>query len=273
MFSNELVKERIWISDRLRSVGEQFDIASFLDEATTLLQRRRTIDFVISAGSIVGRIQDDRPVPYRARLGLKVIEEEVWDTLAAALARRAWYLGGLLSGYAPQEIRHAFIKEDAELLPDDAAAYEFTCECRASGGCVHRAALLLLTIDHFMNDPFSLFAFRGRQREMLLADIRRHRHELRKELTRGNQRGGQLATYERAPQLEETIPHFWDAGKQLEEISYSIKADELPASIIRRLDPMPLGDLQTEAEMLLEEIYAQVARRAQSLGLFRPRTA
>ena len=270
MIASELSKERAWISDRLRLVAEKIGIAELLDEATLLLQRRRTTDYIIAPGSIVGRIQDERATPFRARLALPVVEEQLWEPISAALAKRAWFLAGLLSGYAPQEIGHVFLRHETVLLPDEGSLYELSCECKAVN-CVHQAALLLLTIDHFMNDPFSLFAFRGRQREMLIADIRRQRLELRKQKMRGEHRGGQLATYERAPDLEDTLAYYWDSGTQLEEISYSIRADELPASIIRRLDPIPLGDLQTEAELLFEEIYAQVARRAQALGLSRPR--
>jgi len=50
-------------------------------------------------------------------------------------------------------------------------------------------------------------------------------------------------------------------------VSYNLRADDLPASILKRIDPVPVGDGFDSLDFELEEAYAQIARRSQVFGL------
>ena len=50
-------------------------------------------------------------------------------------------------------------------------------------------------------------------------------------------------------------------------ISYQIKADELPAATLKRLDAMPLLGIEEHVESKVEAAYEKIARLAQSYGL------
>ena len=53
----------------------------------------------------------------------------------------------------------------------------------------------------------------------------------------------------------------------LQQLSYDIRADELPAALLKRMEPAPLDGVDIDADRALEEAYVQVARRAQAFGL------
>jgi len=69
------------------------------------------------------------------------------------------------------------------------------------------------------------------------------------------------------PPLKSQARAFWKLGEPAKELHYSIRADELPASLLRRLDPLPLGGFEADLGAEFEEMYAKVARRAQAFGL------
>ena len=79
--------------------------------------------------------------------------------------------------------------------------------------------------------------------------------------------GTQQIRYQPTPLLSDSLDSFWKMKPEAAQIHYHIKADELPASILKWLEPLPLRGIEEAIDRKLEECYAKVARLAQSYGL------
>ena len=120
-------------------------------------------------------------------------------------------------------------------------------------------------MEKITEDPFTILSVRGKSREEILAHLRRRREgdrqraltQLREEVVPENE----------IPAAPVTNEEFYSHRAELDDISYDIRADELPAAILKWVEPLPLGELAHELEAPLEEAYARVARRAQTYGL------
>jgi len=258
-----------WRAERLLQLLTEFGVNEHIDAGHEIIQRRRTVDFFVAPGTISARIQDERGHPVRVRLSLEAIADQLWPVIFNELSQSALYLAKLLCAQLPLETEQVFQRAGSFLFPTSAKELALQCECTAPNtGCKHSAALYLLASNQFVSDPFSLLTWRGRAREQAMAELRRVRQNLRASLQDSASVGSyQLLPSQPATPLSESMTHFWSSGARLQELKYTIKADELPASLLRRLDSIPVGDLQTGVELALEDAYAHVARRAQSLGL------
>lgn len=258
-----------WCAELFLVAFEEVSLSSVREESLQLLRRRRVMDVTISAGSISAKIHHADSKPVRVELKLSVLSSSEWESIYRALAKQALFLAKMLAGEMPQEIEDVFRSADAVLLPDAAAAYELITEQhRSEQLSPELGALVLHLYDRFDRDPFSVFAFRGSGREETLYEVKlERRRSLPGSESTPTMNYGEMG-YEPAPPLGETLAHFWNLGSAARDLRYSIKADELPAAILKRLDPIPLSTtLQDEVESTLEEAYVQVARRAQAYGL------
>ena len=60
---------------------------------------------------------------------------------------------------------------------------------------------------------------------------------------------------------------FYDFPEHGLGIQYQLKADELPAALLRRIEPPPLLGLESSFEPELQEVYNRVTSRAQAYAL------
>ncbi|MET7712295.1 SWIM zinc finger family protein [Streptomyces sp. NPDC005407] len=129
----------------------------------------------IAPGQVKAAVQGSRPRPYRSAVHLPVLTDTQWDTLLDTIAARAGHLAALLDGEMPAELvddaRRAgvpFLPQPAELDPE--------CSCPDWGyPCKHAAALCYAIAATIDDDPFVLFALRGRGREEVFAELRARR--------------------------------------------------------------------------------------------------
>ncbi|KKD05518.1 SWIM zinc finger family protein [Streptomyces sp. WM6386] len=125
----------------------------------------------IAPGQVKAAVQGSRPRPYRSSVHLPVLTDTQWDTLLDTIAARAGHLAALLDGEMPAELvddaRRAgvpFLPQPAELDPE--------CSCPDWGyPCKHAAALCYAIAATIDDDPFVLFALRGRGREEVFAQL------------------------------------------------------------------------------------------------------
>ncbi len=89
------------------------------------------------------------------------------------MASRAVFLARLLAGEMPHEIEDAFATTGLSLFPATADDLDSDCSCPDwENPCKHVAAVCYLLAEAFDRDPFLIFAWRGRPRERLLAELR-----------------------------------------------------------------------------------------------------
>jgi uncharacterized Zn finger protein len=129
----------------------------------------------VAPGQIKAPVRGSRPRPYRSSVHLPVLTGAQWDTLLDAIAARAGHLAALLDGEMPAELVDDARQAGVPLLPLP-AELDPECSCPDWGyPCKHAAALCYAIATTIDNDPFVLFALRGRGREEVLAELRARR--------------------------------------------------------------------------------------------------
>lgn len=144
-----------------------------LQRGRTYARKGQVISLDIDAGRVAAQVQGSRARPYRVRIGLTAFGKAEWASLERELAGNAWYLARLLSGDMPEDIEEVFSGIGLSLFPADDRDLSRDCSCPDwEVPCKHLAAVFYLLAESFDEDPFSILAWRGREREDLLANLR-----------------------------------------------------------------------------------------------------
>lgn len=260
---------RSWCSERfLQAFAEAPGFDSALAAGAELVRKRRVFDFFVAPGRVTAKVQEEDERSSRVEIGLSQFSDLEWNAVFRELALQAIHLAKLLSGRMAREVEDAAEKAGCRLFPSSFAEFDIRVngekpeQLEAAAGAV--LSKLFSQLDSM---PFTLFLIRGRGRDETLFEIRRHRAELR----RNQPAAG--ATEQKSTPPKPPAPliadpaRFWTAGSGIEQLSFSLKADELPAFILKRLNPVPVGvNLEEQVDFALEEAYALIARRAQAFG-------
>jgi uncharacterized Zn finger protein len=261
--------EEHWCSKHLYSL---FDTESekqpgLAENSQKYIKEKRVLDFYIAPGMVSARVQNADATPFPVTISLNQLTDAEWELVFAKLAGQALFLSKLLAGELPSEIKKIFEELNINFLPSQLGQFNFTCKCqKASEICPHLGAAYLIFCEKVDRNPFYLFSLRGRGRDETIFKLRNIRNELKKNVSFPEERQNEEDSAE-ATIRKEKIRDFWSANQEIFDIGYSIKADELPAAILRRLDPLPLRGLEEDIDFIIEEAYAQVTRRAQVFGL------
>ncbi len=125
---------------------------------------------------MLASVQGSRPQPYRVRVGLAAFDDETWRQVETALAGQAIFSARLLAGEMPAEIEEVFAAAGQPLFPTSVAELAMRCSCPDPAvPCKHIAATFYLLAEAFDDDPFQILHWRGRDREQLLARLRKLR--------------------------------------------------------------------------------------------------
>lgn len=131
-------------------------------------------NLMISGSLVVAQVRGpDDPASFRARIALRAFGASEWARVEQALAAEARFAADLLGGRMPEGITDVFAVAGLSLVPLalDEVAMDCTCE-RWPMPCVHLAAACYALARAFEEDPFAVFAWRGRPRDELLLHLR-----------------------------------------------------------------------------------------------------
>ncbi|MBW3580246.1 MAG: SWIM zinc finger family protein [Actinobacteria bacterium] len=146
-----------------------------LPRGRTYARQNRARTIRLEAGSVTATVAGRRPSPYTVRVRLRPFDADEWDRLLGAVAARAGHAAALLDGDLDPGIVEDARAVGVELLPD-AGELQPRCSCPDwADPCKHAAAVCYLVADELDADPFALFELRGRDRDQVLADLRRRR--------------------------------------------------------------------------------------------------
>lgn len=161
-----------WWSERFITVLESTAIGTRLQRGKTYARKGQVISLQVDAGMVNAVVQGSRAQPYRVRVGVTAFGKAQWAEVERALAGNAWYLARLLAGEMPEDIEEVFSGLGLNLFPASAQELSMDCTCPDWGvPCKHLAATFYLLAESFDADPFRIFAWRGRTREDLLANL------------------------------------------------------------------------------------------------------
>jgi len=161
-----------WWSGRFIAVLESIIVGGRLQRGRNYARRGQVLSMDVTAGLVSALVQGSRVQPYRVRIGLDAFGQPEWAAAERALAGSAWYSAKLLAGEMPEDIEDVFAELGLALFPASSAELSMYCSCPDwQVPCKHVAAVFYLLAEAFDDDPFSILAWRGRDREELLAGL------------------------------------------------------------------------------------------------------
>jgi len=162
-----------WWSERFVEVLEHIGLGSRLQRGRSYARKGQVISLDVDAGLVSARVQGSRSRPYRVRIGITAYGKAEWAKVESALAESAWYTAMLLAGEMPEDIEDVFSAAEFSLFPATSRELSMDCSCPDyEVPCKHIAAAFYLLAEAFDQDPFAILAWRGRERDDLLANLR-----------------------------------------------------------------------------------------------------
>jgi uncharacterized Zn finger protein len=247
-----------WWSKRFTGVLETFGMGTRLTRGRSYARSGQVLGLDVVSGVVKARVQGSRKAPYKVSIGLPELTEEQWRKAEESLADDALHCAQLLAGVMPPEIEALFARLKVPLFP--ASAHELSMDCSCPDWavpCKHIAAVFYILAEAFDDDPFRILAWRGRDREVLLARLR--------ELRGGSGHDDDFhdAAESGEPPLGDLLEHFWELGANLPVPHAAVRSG--PADLVlRRLDDpavtvqgMPLADLLRPAYQKMVEAQAR----------------
>ncbi|MCC5953392.1 MAG: SWIM zinc finger family protein [Acidimicrobiia bacterium] len=146
-----------------------------LPRGRTYARQGHVLDIDLAAGSITAEVAGSRATPYTVTIRLRTFDDVEWARVADAIASKAAHAAALLDGELDPGVVDDARAVGVELLPD-AGDLQPRCTCPDwADPCKHAAAVCYLVAPLLDEDPFELFALRGRTRAELLAAVRERR--------------------------------------------------------------------------------------------------
>ncbi|HUY65385.1 MAG TPA: SWIM zinc finger family protein [Acidimicrobiales bacterium] len=268
-----------WWSQRFIAVLEAFGIGTRLQRGKRYARTGQVLTMEVAPGQVKASVQGSRSKPYRIFIETEVLTAPEWDAIESVMASSAVFAARLLAGEMPEEIEDAFADSSTSLFPASANELDSACSCPDwENPCKHIAAVYYLLAEAFDDDPFLIFAWRGRTKEELLTSLRARRR--RSAPDKGSEPPG-------PPDEAATAPFGWPSadpdpgavGRPARSMSlWGVDADlaafetrprlaVAPDLVLRQLDPAPLG---TEGPRMTEELralYEAITAGASALAL------
>jgi len=162
-----------WWSQRFIAVLGSFGLGSRLERGKRYARAGQVLHMEIGPGRVTAEVQGSRPAPYLVSIDTDVLTPAEWDAAESVMAASAVFVARLLAGEMPEEIEEAFTGVSGPLFPASGEALRSACSCPDWGNpCKHIAAVYFLLAEAFDGDPFLILAWRGRDRDELLAGLR-----------------------------------------------------------------------------------------------------
>jgi uncharacterized Zn finger protein len=248
-----------WWSQRFIAHLETFNVESRLKRGRTYARGGQVLELDVEPGVVLARVQGSRYTPYKVRLRCQVISDTKWRRVEKAMAAQALPLAQLLSAEMPRDIDELFEACKVSLFPRTTRELTATCSCPDwENPCKHIAAVYYLLAESFDDDPFLIFAWRGREQDQLLANLRK---------LRGAAVSGSTQEHLRAtPTPEPSSATFWSAGPEAAEVRVNPLTTEPPDALLRQFGPLaadvegePLWDVLARAYPRLASAAVQRA--------------
>lgn len=162
-----------WWSKRFLGVLESFALGTRLTRGRNYARAGQVLSLSVEPGTVTAAVQGSRPSPYQVSIGLRVLDDDRWRRVEAALAAEALGAAKLLAGELPPHVEDVFAAAGAPLFPARVHDLAMRCSCPdAAVPCKHLAAAFYLLAERFDADPFQILLWRGRTREALLTNLR-----------------------------------------------------------------------------------------------------
>jgi uncharacterized Zn finger protein len=254
-----------WWSQRFIELLEASDVGSRLARGRNYARRGQVIELDVEPGIVFAKVQGSRYTPYRVRIRAKALTEQQWRRVEKAMAARAAPLAKLLAGEMPHDVEDVFAACKLKLFPRSNAELKASCTCPDwESPCKHVAAAYYILAERFDEDPFLIFAWRGRDKDELLERLRARRLGG----TASAPAAARSASWAPpATALAEQLDCFWRSGPSLVDLHVSALASEVPDALLRQLGPAPVEVAGENLAKILAPAYATLAAAAEKRAL------
>ena len=242
-----------WWSRRFTDVLESFGMTGRLARGRNYARRGQVLGFEISTGYVTAQVQGSRPKPYRVRIQVTPLTTPQWRRVEQALAGQALFRAKLLAGEMPREIEEVFADCGTPLFPRSARDLDMSCSCPDWGvPCKHLAAVCYVLAEACDIDPFGILAWRGRDREELLASLR-----LR---TAGEDEAARPLIDVTDRPLAECVADYWSPGMSPARLRALPSVPAAPPDLLlRTFEPPPVAVRDHDLVTLLTPAYERLA--------------
>jgi uncharacterized Zn finger protein len=242
-----------WWSRRFIDVLESFGMKSRLARGRSYARAGQVLELRISSGYVTARVQGSRVQPYRVQLQVLPLTTAQWRDVEEALAAQALFRARLLAGEMPPEIEEVFAGCGTPLFPRSPRDLTMSCSCPDWGvPCKHLAAVCYVLAEAFDVDPFGILALRGRDREALLASLRR--------LTAAEPEPARPLIEVTDRPLAECLDDFWSAGMSPARLRALPAAPvTAPDLLLRTFEPPAVAVRGRDLVSLLTPAYQRLA--------------
>ena len=261
-----------WWSRRFITVLESFGIGSRLQRGKRYARAGQVLSLEIVPGQVRASVQGSRSKPYRVFIETEILADSEWGGIEDVMASRAVFLAKLLSGEMPEEIEEAFVESSTTLFPASDDDLVSACSCPDwENPCKHVAAVFYLMAESFDDDPFLIFAWRGRDKERLLAELRARRHgpsanKSGFEKSGDSVEAGKFGWPTFDPERRNTTQvSFWGSADDVSAIEVRPRLAVAADLVLRQLDPSPLGDVAGTIDAL-RPLYEGITSNAIALA-------
>jgi len=254
-----------WWSQRFIELLESFGVGSRLTRGRNYARRGQVVELEVEPGVVLAKVQGSRYTPYRVRIRAKALTEQQWRRVEKAMAAQALPLAKLLAGEMPRDIEDVFASCKLTLFPRTSQELKASCTCPDwENPCKHIAAAYYILAERFDEDPFLIFAWRGRDKDELLKRLRARRgagSAPRPPATKPAQ-----PTPEAVP-LADQLDSFWQSSPALADLHISPLAGEAPDTLVRQLGPAAVELAGQNLVEILTPAYKTLAQNAERHAL------
>jgi uncharacterized Zn finger protein len=270
-----------WWSQRFIALLESFGVGSRLQRGRNYARRGQVVELDVEPGIVIAKVQGSRYTPYRVRIRCKALSEQQWRRLEKAMASQALPLAQLLASEMPRDIEDVFASCKLTLFPRSHNELKASCTCPDwENPCKHIAAAYYILAERFDQDPFQIFAWRGREQDELLEHLRARRAG--ESAARGaggaRRRSGSAGTTataaaqpaapeSRGPALVDELDSFWHCRPALADVHVNPLAAEATDALLRQLGPAPVDVAGHNLVELLAPAYLALAEQAERRAL------
>ena len=275
-----------WWSQRFITVLQLIGIGGRLQRGKNYARTGQVISMEIAPGKVTASVQGSRAKPYSLSIETKVLSARDWDAAEAVMESSAIFMATLLAGDMPEDIEEAFAVSSSPLLPVSARDFDSECSCPDwENPCKHIAAVYFLLAEAFDDDPFLIFAWRGRDKDELLASLRVRRRgsdsgDGSSESTRtttiphAGEFGWPVAALDRDTESQPAHPvSLWGRHADVAAIEVRPRLAVAPDLVLRQLDPAPLGLDGARITKALRPLYEAMTAGAAAVALGEPPAA
>lgn len=125
----------------------------------------------VGAGRVDAEVRDGRS--HQVRIGLTAFGKADWAAITHALAAKASTTVQLLGGELPRDVEETFKAVRLPLFPSSAREVSLDCTCPdPEVPCGHLNAVFAALVSRVGEDPFTVLALRGRNKEMVLEELK-----------------------------------------------------------------------------------------------------